>query len=49
MKLKDYIKHRMDLAEKRNTKIIRFNVGIWPDMTVDNSSPNRIKFKVMRK
>ena len=40
MKLKEFIKK--EISQGR----CEFDIGVWPDMTVDDKSPNRIKFTI---
>ena len=45
MKLSEYIKQRIEASEE---DLIHFDVGIYPDMTVDDESPNRVRFTVKK-
>lgn len=40
MKLREYIKIALEQGQRE------FNIGLYPDMTVDDRSPTRIRFKV---
>jgi hypothetical protein len=45
MKLKEYIKQKCQESSKNE---IYFNVGVEPNMEVNDKSPNRIKFTLIR-
>ena len=50
MKLKEFIRKTLEYFDGCPEKVeIEFDIGVEKDMSVNENSPNRIKFKVITK